>query len=161
MFLKSLQLRGFKSFADRAELVFTSGISVIVGPNGSGKSNLVDALTWVFGAQGPRQLRSGRMEEVIFSGSPGRQQLGRAEVTLTIDNSTGIIPVDLSEISIGRLLLRSGESQYTINGESCRLLDVTDLLSDSGIGRRLHTIVGQGQIDEILTARPEDRRVTI
>lgn len=161
MFLKALQIRGFKSFANRTDLELMPGITVVVGPNGSGKSNLVDALAWVLGAQGARTLRGERMEDVIFSGSPARQALGRAEVTLTIDNSAGLIPVDLPEISLGRCLFRSGESRYTLNGENVRLLDLTELLSDSGVGRQLHTIVGQGQIDGVLLSRPEDRRVTI
>jgi len=161
MLLKSLRLRGFKSFAGTTDVELAPGICVIVGPNGSGKSNVVDSLTWVMGTQGARQLRGASMEDVIFSGTPGRAALGRAEVMLTIDNSSGAIPLDASEVSIGRLLFRSGESKYTINGEQCRLLDVVELLSDAGVGRTFHNIVGQGRIDAILSATPEERRVAI
>src|SRR5437899_7216481 len=158
MFLRSLQIRGFKSFADKTVLEFAPGISVIVGPNGSGKSNLVDAISWVLGEQGPRALRGGQMADVIFAGSPARQALGMAEVKLVIDNSAGLIPVPLSEIEISRGIFRSGESEYRIGGQLVRLLDVQELLSESGIGRALHTVVGQGQLEEVLHARPEDRR---
>ncbi|MFN8104720.1 MAG: chromosome segregation protein SMC [Acidimicrobiia bacterium] len=161
MLLESLRLRGFKSFASTTDLELTAGICVVVGPNGSGKSNVVDALTWVMGVQGARQLRGASMEDVIFSGTPGRPALGRAEVVLRIDNSDATIPVDAPEISIGRVLFRSGESRYTINGEACRLLDVVELLSDAGVGRTFHNVVGQGRIDAILQASPEDRRVAI
>lgn len=161
MFLKSLEIRGFKSFADRTELIFEPGITVVVGPNGSGKSNIVDAVTWVLGAQGPRALRGTKMDDVIFAGSPQRSALSRAQVMLTIDNSTGILPIDLVEVAISRVLYRNGESEYSINGAPCRLLDIQELLSDTGIGRQFHTIVGQGQLDTILSARPEDRRAVI
>ncbi|MBI4727921.1 MAG: chromosome segregation protein SMC [Acidobacteria bacterium] len=161
MFLKSLVVRGFKSFADKTALEFTPGVAVIVGPNGSGKSNLVDAIAWVLGEQGPKTLRGGKMEDVIFAGTPGRPALGRAEVTLTIDNSAGILPIEFTEVTISRTLFRSGESEYAINGVPSRLLDVQELLSDSGIGRELHTIVGQGQLDAILNGRPEERRAAI
>lgn len=161
MFLKSLEIKGFKSFADRTELVFEPGVTVVVGPNGSGKSNIVDAVTWVLGAQGPRALRGSKMEDVIFAGGPQRTALGRAQVMLTIDNSTGILPIDFVEVAISRTLYRSGESEYSINGAPCRLLDVQELLSDSGVGRQFHTIVGQGQLDTVLSARPEDRRAVI
>ena len=130
----------------------------MVGPNGSGKSNVVDAIAWVLGEQGAKALRGGKMEDVIFAGSPGRPPLGRAEVQLTIDNSDGALPIEYAEVTIGRLMYRSGESEYTINGSSCRLLDVQELLSDSGIGREMHVIVGQGSLDAVLGARPEDRR---
>ncbi|MCC7076576.1 MAG: chromosome segregation protein SMC [Acidimicrobiia bacterium] len=161
MFVKALRLHGFKSFADRTPLEFGPGITCVVGPNGSGKSNVVDALTWVMGVQGPRQLRGGRMEDVIFSGSPHRPALGRAEVELVLDNDDGRIPLDVAEVSIGRLLFRSGESRYTICGKTCRLVDIVELLSDAGVGRQMHNVVGQGRIDQILMSSPEERRVTI
>ncbi len=158
MFLRSLQIRGFKSFADKTVLEFSPGISVIVGPNGSGKSNLVDAISWVLGEQGPRALRGGQMADVIFAGSPSRPPLGMAEVKLVIDNSAGLIPVPMSEIEISRTIFRSGESEYRIGGQVVRLLDVQELLADSGIGRALHTIVSQGELEQVLSARPEERR---
>src|SRR6059036_1408453 len=158
MFLRSLQIRGFKSFADKTILEFAPGISVIVGPNGSGKSNLVDAISWVLGEQGPRALRGNQMADVIFAGSPQRPTLGMAEVKLVIDNSAGLIPVPMSEIEVSRTIFRSGDSEYRIGGRVCRLLDVQELLSESGIGRALHTVVGQGQLEDVLTARPEERR---
>ncbi len=161
MFLKSLSMKGFKSFADPTVLEFEPGITVVVGPNGSGKSNVVDAVTWVLGAQGPRSLRSAKMEDVIFAGTSSRPQLGRAEVSLTIDNSSGKLPVDLAEVTITRTLFRSGDSEYAINGAPCRLLDIQELLSDSGVGRQQHMIIGQGQLDTVLNARPEDRRAII
>jgi chromosome segregation protein len=158
MFLRSLHVRGFKSFADKTVLEFGPGISVIVGPNGSGKSNLVDAISWVLGEQGPRALRGGQMADVIFAGSPERPALGMAEVKLVIDNSAGLIPVPMSEIEVSRAIFRSGDGEYRIGGQVCRLLDVQELLSESGIGRALHTIVSQGQLEDVLTARPEERR---
>jgi chromosome segregation protein len=158
MFLRSLQIRGFKSFAEKTVLEFAPGISVIVGPNGSGKSNLVDAISWVLGEQGPRALRGNQMADVIFAGSPQRPALGMAEVKLVIDNSAGLIPVPMSEIEVSRTIFRSGDSEYRIGGRVCRLLDVQELLSESGIGRALHTIVSQGQLEDVLTARPEERR---
>lgn len=161
MHLKSLTLRGFKSFAAATTLRFDPGITCVVGPNGSGKSNVVDAIAWVLGEQGARALRGTSMADVIFSGSPGRPALGRAEVVLTIDNADGALPIDHAEVSVGRLMYRSGESEYAINGQTCRLLDVQELLSDSGIGRELHVVVGQGQLDTVLAARPEDRRAFI
>jgi chromosome segregation protein len=161
VFLKSLSLKGFKSFADPAVLQFEPGITVVVGPNGSGKSNVVDAVAWVLGAQGPRTLRSSKMEDVIFVGTANRPALGRAEVALTIDNSSGKLASDLAEITITRTLFRSGDSEYAINGAACRLLDVQELLSDTGVGRQQHVIVSQGQLDAILNARPEDRRSVI
>ncbi len=158
MFLRSLTIRGFKSFADKTKLEFTPGISVIVGPNGSGKSNIADAIAWVLGEQGPRALRGGQMTDVIFAGTPARPPLGMAEVRMIIDNAAGLIPVPASEIEISRLVYRSGESEYRLGGRPCRLLDIQELLSDTGVGRSLHTIIGQGQLDEILIARPEERR---
>jgi chromosome segregation protein len=161
MFLKSLTLKGFKSFAETTTLELAPGVSVVVGPNGSGKSNVVDAITWVLGAQGPRSLRSQKMDDVIFAGTTARPALGRAEVQLTLDNSAGLIPIDLSEVTISRTLYRSGDSEYALNGAPCRLLDIQDLLSDAGVGRHQHVIIAQGQIDEVLNARPEDRRLIV
>ena len=161
MFLKSLTLRGFKSFADKTVLEFEPGVTVVVGPNGSGKSNLVDAVAWVLGAQGPRTLRGGRMDDVIFAGTPERPALGRSEVSLTIDNTARLLPIEFTEVTITRTLFRDGDSEYQINGVPCRLLDIQELLSDTGIGRQQHVIVGQGQLDEVLTARAEDRRGVI
>src|SRR5919106_501033 len=158
MFLRSLAIRGFKSFAEKTILEFAPGVSVVVGPNGSGKSNLVDAIAWVLGEQGPRALRGGQMADVIFAGSPARPALGLAEVTLVIDNEAGLIPVPDSEIEVGRVVYRSGESQYLVGRKSARLLDIQELLSDTGIGRALHTVVGQGQLEDALVARPEERR---
>ncbi|MGZ4478244.1 MAG: chromosome segregation protein SMC [Nocardioidaceae bacterium] len=158
MYLKSLTLRGFKSFASATTLQLEPGITCIVGPNGSGKSNVVDALAWVMGEQGAKSLRGGKMEDVIFAGTSGRPPLGRAEVALTIDNSDGALPIEYAEVTISRTMFRNGGSEYAINGNSCRLLDVQELLSDSGIGREMHVIVGQGQLDSILHATPEDRR---
>ncbi len=161
MYLKSLTLRGFKSFASATSLRLEPGITCVVGPNGSGKSNIVDALSWVMGEQGAKSLRGGKMEDVVFAGTTSRPPLGRAEVTLTIDNSDGALPIDYAEVTISRLMFRSGQSEYAINGDSCRLLDVAELLSDSGLGREMHVIVGQGQLDEILHAGPEARRALI
>ncbi|HZQ88167.1 MAG TPA: AAA family ATPase, partial [Acidimicrobiales bacterium] len=161
MFLKTLVLKGFKSFADTTTLEFEPGITVVVGPNGSGKSNIVDAVAWVLGAQGPRTVRSGKMEDVIFAGTAKRPALGRAEVSLTIDNGAGLIPIDFTEVTITRTLWRSGESEYAINGAPCRLLDIQELLSDSGVGRQQHVIVSQGQLDAVLNAQPVERRLII
>jgi chromosome segregation protein len=161
VYLKTLTLRGFKSFAATTTLRFEPGITCIVGPNGSGKSNVVDAFAWVMGEQGVKPLRGGKMEDVVFAGTSGRPALGRAEVTLTIDNGDGALPIDYSEVTISRLLFRSGQSEYAINGDQCRLLDVAELLSDSGLGREMHVIVGQGQLDEVLNAGPEARRALI
>jgi chromosome segregation protein len=161
VYLKSLTIKGFKSFADPATLHFEPGITVVVGPNGSGKSNVVDAVAWVLGAQGPRTVRSSKMEDVIFAGSADRPALGRAEVSLTIDNRAGRLPGGLAEITITRTLFRNGDSEYALNGQPCRLLDVQELLSDSGVGRQQHVIISQGQLDQILQARPEDRRTVI
>jgi chromosome segregation protein len=156
--LKSLTLRGFKSFASSTTLHFEPGITCVVGPNGSGKSNVVDAIAWVMGEQGAKSLRGGKMEDVIFAGTAGRPPLGRAEVLLTIDNHDMVLPIEFSEVTISRTMFRNGGSEYAINGNPCRLLDVQELLSDSGIGREMHVIVGQGKLDEILSASPEDRR---
>lgn len=161
MHLKSLTLKGFKSFASATTLRLEPGITCVVGPNGSGKSNVVDAISWVLGEQGAKALRGGKMEDVIFAGTSGRQPLGRAEVTLTIDNSDGALPIEYSEVSITRRMFRDGAGEYEINGSSCRLLDIQELLSDSGIGREMHVVVGQGQLDAILRSKPEERRAYI
>ncbi|TQM14535.1 chromosome segregation protein SMC [Pseudonocardia kunmingensis] len=161
MHLKSLTLKGFKSFASATTLRLEPGITCVVGPNGSGKSNVVDAISWVLGEQGAKALRGGKMEDVIFAGTSGRAPLGRAEVTLTIDNSDAALPIDYSEVSITRRMFRDGAGEYEINGSSCRLLDIQELLSDSGIGREMHVIVGQGQLDSVLQSKPEDRRAYI
>ena len=161
MFLKTLTLKGFKSFADTTVMDLEPGVTVVVGPNGSGKSNVVDAIAWVLGAQAPSSVRSQKMDDVIFAGTAKRPALGRAEVTLTLDNSAGLLPLEFSEVSISRTLFRTGESEYAINGVQCRLLDVQELLSDAGVGRQQHVIVSQGQIDAVLNARPEDRRSII
>ena len=158
MHLKTLTLRGFKSFASATTLNFEPGVTCVVGPNGSGKSNVVDALAWVMGEQGAKSLRGGKMEDVIFAGTTGRPPLGRAEVSLTIDNADGALPIEYSEVTISRTLFRNGGSEYAINGQGCRLLDIQDLLSDSGLGREMHVIVGQGQLDAVLRATPEERR---
>ena len=161
MFLKSLTLKGFKSFADTTVMELEPGVTVVVGPNGSGKSNVVDAIAWVLGAQAPSAVRSQKMDDVIFAGTDKRPALGRAEVMLTLDNSAGLLPIEFTEITVGRTLFRSGESEYTINGVECRLLDVQELLSDAGVGRQQHVIISQGQIDAVLNARAEDRRAII
>ena len=156
--LKSLTIKGFKSFAQPTTFQFEPGVTCIVGPNGSGKSNVVDALAWVMGEQGAKTLRGGKMEDVIFAGTTTRGPLGRAEVLLTIDNADGALPIDYTEVTISRTLFRNGGSEYAINGTACRLLDVQELLSDSGLGREMHVIVGQGQLDAVLHASPDDRR---
>jgi chromosome segregation protein len=161
VFLKSLTLKGFKSFADSTVMEMEPGVTVVVGPNGSGKSNVVDAVAWVLGAQAPSSVRSQKMEDVIFNGTSKRAALGRAEVMLTLDNSAGLLPLDFSEITVSRTLFRNGDSEYAINGVECRLLDVQELLSDAGVGRQQHVIISQGQIDAVLTARAEDRRAII
>ncbi|HEY8544081.1 MAG TPA: AAA family ATPase, partial [Acidimicrobiales bacterium] len=161
MFLKALTIKGFKSFADNTTLEFEPGVTVVVGPNGSGKSNVVDAIGWVLGAQAPSAVRSQKMDDVIFAGTTKRPALGRAEVSITIDNGDGLLPIDFAEVTVTRTLWRSGDSEYAINGVPCRLLDVQELFSDTGVGRQQHVIVGQGQIDAVLNARPEDRRTVI
>ncbi|MGW7649713.1 chromosome segregation protein SMC [Streptomyces bobili] len=161
MHLKALTLKGFKSFASATTHRFEPGITCVVGPNGSGKSNVVDALSWVMGEQGAKSLRGGKMEDVIFAGTTGRPPLGRAEVSLTIDNSDGALPIEYAEVTITRIMFRNGGSEYQINGDTCRLLDIQDLLSDSGIGREMHVIVGQGQLDSVLHADPMGRRAFI
>jgi chromosome segregation protein len=161
MYLKRLQMKGFKSFADTTTLDLEPGVTVVVGPNGSGKSNVVDAIGWVLGAQAPSAVRSQKMDDVIFAGTAKRSALGRAEVGLTIDNTSGMLPIEFTEVTITRTLFRSGDSEYAINGAPCRLLDIQDLLSDSGVGRQQHVIISQGQIDAVLNARPEERRAVI
>jgi chromosome segregation protein len=161
MYLRALTLKGFKSFASATTLRFEPGITCVVGPNGSGKSNIIDALTWVMGEQGVKSLRGGKMEDVIFAGTTGRAPLGRAEVSVTIDNTDGALPIEFSEVTISRILFRNGTSEYQINGETSRLLDIQELLSDSGLGREMHVVVGQGQVDSILSANPEERRAFI
>ncbi len=161
MYLKSLKLAGFKSFADRTRLELERGVTVVVGPNGSGKSNIVDAIGWVMGTQSPSAMRTQKMEDVIFAGTATRPALGRAEVTLVFDNTSGQLPLDLAEVAITRRLYRDGSSDYEINGVGCRLLDIQDLLSDSGVGRHQHLLVGQGQITSVLSAKPEDHRAVI
>ncbi|MFI5754110.1 AAA family ATPase [Streptomyces sp. NPDC051569] len=161
MHLKAMTLRGFKSFASATTLRFEPGITCVVGPNGSGKSNVVDALSWVMGEQGAKSLRGGKMEDVIFAGTTGRPPLGRAEVSLTIDNSDGALPIDYAEVTMTRIMFRNGGSEYQLNGDTCRLLDIQELLSDSGIGREMHVIVGQGRLDSVLHADPMGRRAFI
>jgi len=159
--LKTLSLVGFKSFADRTRIECEPGVTVVVGPNGSGKSNLVDAFAWVMGTQATSTLRTQRMEDVIFAGTAVRPALGRAEVSLTFDNSTGQLAIDLADVTITRRLYRDGTSEYEINGSVCRLLDIQELLSDSGVGRHQHVIVGQGRVDGVLNAGPEEHRAVI
>lgn len=161
MYLKELTLRGFKSFANPTTLRFEPGITAIVGPNGSGKSNIVDALAWVMGEQGARALRGSSMEDVIFAGTATRPALGRAQVSLTIDNSDHALNIDYSEVTISRTLFRNGGSDYAINGSPVRLLDVQDLLSDAGLGQQMHVIVGQGQLSRILNSDPQGHRAII
>ena len=161
MYLKTLTMKGFKSFADSIDLELEQGVTVVVGPNGSGKSNVVDAIAWVLGAQAPKSVRSQKMDDVIFAGTAKRPALGRAEVALTIDNSDGMLPTEFNEVQISRTLFRSGDSEYSLNRVPCRLLDIQEMLSDSGVGRTQHVIISQGQIDAVLNARPEDRRLII
>jgi chromosome segregation protein len=161
VYLKNLTIKGFKSFADSTPMALEPGVTVVVGPNGSGKSNVVDAIAWVLGAQSPKSVRSQKMDDVIFAGTAKRPALGRAEVSITIDNSDGTLGLDFTEVTVSRILFRTGDSEYMINGVSCRLLDVQELLSDAGVGRQQHVIVSQGQIDAVLNARPEDRRAII
>ena len=161
MFLKSLTLKGFKSFADRTHMVFDPGLTVVVGPNGSGKSNVSDAILWVLGEQSAKMLRGQAMEDVVFSGSSARKPVGVAEVTLVLDNTDHTLPVDFSEVGITRRMYRSGESEYLINGSPARLMDIQDILHDSGLGKDTHSIISQGKLDSILSSRPEERRVLI
>ena len=161
MYLKSLTMKGFKSFADTTTLAFEPGVNVVVGPNGSGKSNVVDAIAWVLGMQSPTVVRAQKMDDIVFAGSAARRSLGRAEVSLVIDNHSGLLPIDFTEVTICRTLFRSGQSEYTLNDVSCRLRDITELLSDAGIGQTQHTIVSQGQIEETLNAGPMALRMIL
>ena len=161
MYLKELTLKGFKSFASATTLRFEPGITAVVGPNGSGKSNIVDALAWVMGEQGAKSLRGGSMEDVIFAGTSSRPPLGRAQVTLTIDNTDRTLDIDYTEVTISRTIYRNGGSEYAINGSDCRLLDIQELLSDTGLGQQMHVIVGQGRLDAILRADPAGHRAFI
>src|ERR1700692_3537364 len=161
MHLRSLTMKGFKSFADPTTIELEPGVTVVVGPNGSGKSNVVDAVAWVLGAQGPRVVRSAKMDDVIFAGTQKRSALGRAEVAPALDNSARRLPIDFHEVTVTRTLFRTGESEYAINGAACRLLDVQELLSDAGVGRQQHVIVSQGQLDAVLNAQATDRRLII
>ena len=158
MYFKRLEMHGFKSFAEPAVIEFHEGVTCIVGPNGSGKSNISDAIRWVLGEQSPKMLRGGKMEEVIFSGTASRKSRGMAEVTLVIDNTAGILPIDYNEVAITRRMYRSGESEYSINGSLCRLKDIVEMFRDTGIGKEGYSIIGQGKIDEILNSKPTARR---
>ena len=158
MYLKSIEIHGFKSFANKIKLEFHNGISGIVGPNGSGKSNVADAVRWVLGEQRIKQLRGGTMQDVIFAGTELRKPLGYAYVAITLDNSDHALPIEYDEVTVSRRLYRSGESEYMINGNACRLKDVNELFFDTGIGKEGYSIIGQGQIDQILSSKPEDRR---
>ncbi len=158
MYLKSLEIQGFKSFADKVQFQFTPGVSAIVGPNGSGKSNVVDSIRWVLGEQSAKSLRGSKMDDVIFSGSSKRRAVGMAQVSLVMDNSDGKFPMEQSEISITRRLYRSGESEYMINKSPCRLKDIHELFLDTGVGREGFSVIGQGKVDEVLSLKAEDRR---
>ena len=158
MHLKSVELQGFKSFADKIYLDFNPGITAIVGPNGSGKSNISDAIRWVLGEQSARSLRGSRMEDVIFAGTEVRKPQGFAEVSLTLDNSENELNIDYEEVVVTRRVYRSGEGEYFINRNACRLKDIHELFMDTGIGREGYSIIGQGKIDEILSNKSEDRR---
>lgn len=159
MFLKRLEAIGFKSFADRISIDFVPGMTAIVGPNGSGKSNITDAIRWVLGEQSAKSLRGAKMEDVIFSGSESRKPLNVAEVTLTLDNSDQFLPLEYEEVSITRRVYRSGDSEFFINNQPCRLKDIVDLFMDSGVGREAFSIISQGKVEEILSSKAEDRRM--
>ena len=161
MHLRSLTLKGFKSFAAPTTLVFEPGVTAVVGQNGSGKSNIADALSWVMGEQGAKSLRGAKMDDVIFAGTSKRPALGRAEVTLVIDNADGALPIDYTEVAVTRRMYRDGGGEYLINGDPCRLMDVQELLSDSGIGSQMHVIVGQNRLATMLSARPHQWRELI
>ena len=158
MFLKRLEIVGFKSFADRIGIDFVPGVTAVVGPNGSGKSNVTDAIRWVLGEQSAKSLRGAKMEDVIFAGSDSRKALNFAEVTLILDNADQRVALDFAEISVTRRVFRSGDSEYLLNKQTCRLKDITDLFMDSGLGKEAFSIISQGRVDEILNSRPEDRR---
>lgn len=155
---KSIEVQGFKSFANKIVFDFHNGITGIVGPNGSGKSNVADAVRWVLGEQSAKQLRGSKMEDVIFAGTENRKPVGFAFVSITLDNSDHALPVDYDEVTVSRRVYRSGESEYLINGNSCRLKDVTEMFYDTGIGKEGYSIIGQGQIDKILSGKPDERR---
>src|SRR5690606_14578310 len=154
--LKSLEIQGFKSFADKTKLEFGPGITCIVGPNGSGKSNICDAIRWVLGEQSLKALRGTKLEDIIFNGSEGRKPLGMASVTLVFDNSAGLLPLAFSEVTVARRVYRSGESEFYINKVPCRLKDIQELFHDTGLGKEAFAIIGQGQVDAILSSRPEE-----
>ena len=158
MFLKAIEIRGFKSFADKTKLDFKKGITAVVGPNGSGKSNISDAVKWVLGEQSVKSLRGGKMEDIIFAGTQFRKPVGLAQVMLTLDNYDGSIPMDYNDVTIGRRLYRSGESEYYINNTRCRLKDVQEMFMDTGIGKEGYSIIGQGKIEAVLSGKPEERR---
>lgn len=158
MYLKSIEVQGFKSFANKIVFDFHNGITGIVGPNGSGKSNVADAVRWVLGEQSAKQLRGAKMEDVIFAGTQNRKPVGFAYVAITLDNSDHALPVEYDEVTVSRRVYRSGESEYKINGHTCRLKDVTEMFYDTGIGKEGYSIIGQGQIDKILSGKPEERR---
>ena len=158
MFLKSIEVHGFKAFANKIRFEFDKGITGIVGPNGSGKSNVADAVRWVLGEQSPKQLRGSSMQDVIFSGTETRKPMGFAYVTLTLDNTDHWLPIEFEEVTVGRRVYRSGESEYLINGAVCRLRDVQELFFDTGVGKEGYSIIGQGQIDKVLSGKPEERR---
>ena len=161
MFLRSLEIRGFKSFADKTELRFKKGVTAVVGPNGSGKSNVSDSVRWVLGEQSVKNLRGGKMEDVIFAGTQFRKPLGLAQVSLTLDNSDGTLSTEYNEVTVTRRIFRSGETEYLINNQKCRLKDITELFMDTGIGKEGYSIIGQGKIDAILSGKPEDRRALL
>ena len=158
MFLKSLEVRGFKSFADKVDLKFKKGITAVVGPNGSGKSNISDSVRWVLGEQSIKTLRGGKMEDVIFAGTQFRKPVGLAQVSLTLDNSEGELPIEYNEVTVTRRIFRSGETEYLLNGTKCRLKDITNLFMDTGIGKEGYSLIGQGKIEAILSGKPEERR---
>lgn len=158
MFLKRLEVVGFKSFADRIGIDFVPGVTAVVGPNGSGKSNVTDAIRWVLGEQSAKSLRGSKMEDVIFAGSASRKPLNFAEVTLILNNEDEEVGIPYSEISVTRRVYRSGESEYLLNNQQCRLKDITDLFMDSGLGKEAFSIISQGRVDEILNSKPDDRR---
>src|SRR5660398_160939 len=157
-YLRSIRLRGFKTFARSTEMLFEPGVTVVIGPNGSGKSNITDAVLWVLGEQSPTQLRGRNMQDVIFAGSGGRRRAPFAEVALVLDNSRGNLPTEFTEVEVVRRLQRDGSSEYRLNGAACRLLDVQELLSSAGLGREMHSVVGQGQVDAVLNSTPAERR---
>ena len=158
MYLKSIEVQGFKSFAQKIVFEFHNGITGIVGPNGSGKSNVADAVRWVLGEQSAKQLRGGNMQDVIFSGTENRKPLSFASVAITLDNKDHQLAIEYEEVTVTRRLYRSGESEYLINGSGCRLKDINELFYDTGIGKEGYSIIGQGQIDKILSGKPEERR---